>query len=820
MKGMDNFMRKEIIQKANLKYSGINRISEAGLPIGNGRMGTLLWLTGDSIHMQINRCDVFANDGHSRSFALADTDFAHGCAFLDINFPGWGPVFDSETQQELNIYNGEAVIEGKDITVRFQFDMDKDILCVQIDDRRVNAPSSEIHLRTLRGGSQYIPGARPQHHPSLRPNRMSSYIVTGKHLSESQLSLEESFPSLRQIFTEGDFKCESEVALAIFGKKVQSFFPHFTEIISRTEPGSGEYNIFISSSSSFSDSAQDCSSLLNNALSEKTEEIKSRASLWWEQFWKQVPFIAMNSDDGKADRIARDVIYFQYLMACVSRGKFAARFGGLLFMTGGDYRMWGAQFWWHNQSCYYNALVALGMFDLAKAQLEQIWNNRDNYRLAAKQQWGAEGMWIPETVWFNGPVPMDDELADEMRSLYTLEKPWEEHSDNFMQAAVGRNTFESRWNWIEHEKDEFCDRGYGPFGYVVHIFSTTAKVAWLFWQQFCLSMDTKWLADRAYPIIRDTAELYRTLPQLQKGPDGKLHLYHVNNHEPNWDCTDSISEMAAMHGILPIAIRAAEYLDTDLDLREKWGQILSELAPLVTNKTPGAVGGYKEGDPEIWACACEPCKRGKASFYHGDPLCFYDLTTLETPVSDPDISGNSYRHMLALRWGEKEKPTVRVLDKICTIAARQGDKSVFPDLMISQLSVEDPDNDFCDPSGTAHTGVLDNRLTLREGPQAIGAQRLGRVAEGLVHALCSSVPAAPGGKDILHLFAAVPENWNIDFDLPARGGLWIHGIQKNGQIQSVTLKASQSGVFAVKNPWNGIVEEISLAAGEEKNLLK
>ena len=50
--------------------------------------------------------------------------------------------------------------------------------------------------------------------------------------------------------------------------------------------------------------------------------------------------------------------YFLYLMAATSRGKFPPKFNGMLWNTGGDLRAWGAQHWFANLSCYYEALPA------------------------------------------------------------------------------------------------------------------------------------------------------------------------------------------------------------------------------------------------------------------------------------------------------------------------------------------------------------------------------------------------------------------------------------------------------------------------------
>lgn len=66
-------------RKGNLCYKGIGRLSpqtnysedgvlpEDGMPVGTGRMGTLVWLTPNALHMQINRVDVFGMDSSSHS---------------------------------------------------------------------------------------------------------------------------------------------------------------------------------------------------------------------------------------------------------------------------------------------------------------------------------------------------------------------------------------------------------------------------------------------------------------------------------------------------------------------------------------------------------------------------------------------------------------------------------------------------------------------------------------------------------------------------------------------------------------------------------
>ena len=45
---------------ASLIYETPPERAVEGLPIGNGTMGTLVWTTPEAVHLQLNRCDVYA----------------------------------------------------------------------------------------------------------------------------------------------------------------------------------------------------------------------------------------------------------------------------------------------------------------------------------------------------------------------------------------------------------------------------------------------------------------------------------------------------------------------------------------------------------------------------------------------------------------------------------------------------------------------------------------------------------------------------------------------------------------------------------------
>ncbi len=76
---------RAVVSRADLHYAEPATRSEEGMPVGNGRMGSLVWTTPDALKFQINRVDVFGCDAATVSFPEADSDYAGGCGYVDIN---------------------------------------------------------------------------------------------------------------------------------------------------------------------------------------------------------------------------------------------------------------------------------------------------------------------------------------------------------------------------------------------------------------------------------------------------------------------------------------------------------------------------------------------------------------------------------------------------------------------------------------------------------------------------------------------------------------------------------------------------------------
>ena len=87
----------------------------------------------------------------------------------------------------------------------------------------------------------------------------------------------------------------------------------------------------------------------------------------------------------------------------------------------------------------------------ARSDLLDVQQDVRRLRVAAKQQWGSQGIWIPETSFFNGLATLPEISPTEMRELYLMQKPWDQHSEKFEDYAYGMLSHNSRWNWMAQD---------------------------------------------------------------------------------------------------------------------------------------------------------------------------------------------------------------------------------------------------------------------------------------------------------------------------------------------------------------------------------
>ena len=761
---------KSLISKSDLSYDFPTTRSEEGMPVGNGRMGSLVWTTPSALHFQINRIDVFSVGNNTNSFPLAHTTYSNGCGYLDINVSDFGnEAFTGKAfNQHLSVYDGVSTVSGNSITARTLALHDSDVIVTEITDKHTSPSAIEVDLRMLRYVMSY-PGNGIRGIDLM--NQREVYVQTGKHSAMSRLEIRNGRIILVQEFKEGDFYCASAVAVGIAGRKSKASYFNESTVRLSAEPGEGTFTILTSSSSS-SDPDEDVADLaikkLDAVQSKSFDEFLSDNREWWSNYWSKA-FIHLTSPDGIANEVQKNYTYLLYIMASCSRGEYMPRFSGMLWNTSGDMCMWGSQYWWHNQGTYYNGLTPANRPEIMNPVFSTYTKHFESYSRAAQQQWDSKGVWIPETSWFNGLEDLPDNVAKEMRDLYLVRKPWEERSKEFQDYARYKNSLNSRWNWLfmvktkggpvaRNEYTRFEPQM--PFAYVTHIMSSTAKVAYLYWLNYAYYLDKEWLKTDGYPMIKGAAEFYRNFPNLYKGDDGKYHIKYVNNWESRnaWGTEDTPEELSAMVAMFPIAIRASEILGVDKNLRNQWQEILDNLTPIPDSSTPAE---------------------------------YYDICTIGS--EDKELF-NRIRDAYLESNPNPERTRLGKLGRGAVAASNLGLGERLKVLIPNQMGINREEQD-------ARRPTFRNRLALGEGPGAIECERLGLASQALCTALLQSVPPSPGKEPVNYIFPAWPKEWDAQFTLAARNAFLISASMEEGQVEFVEIQSKKGGQCLVKNPW-------------------
>ncbi len=735
------------------------------MPIGTGRMGTLVWTTPSQLRMQINRVDVYANDSATNSFFERHDDYCGGCGYVDIES---GDDFFPESgfRQHLSVYDGLLEIDGRGAKARAVAWPLDDVIAVE-------APASHIRLRMLRPAK----------------------VRTRSHLATSQLHIQGDRIALTQEFREGDYCCKSAVAIAVLGGSVRPEITNESEVQLRTSVA--VVVLLIASAATF-DGKEDVLAAAMRRLDAASDKgfvtLVRETADWWHEFWSR-GFVRLSSADGSAELVQQFYHYFLYLMASSSRGKFPPKFNGMIWSTGGDLRTWGAQHWYANLSCYYEAIPASNRYELMDPVFDMYSGAQANCAVAAQQEWGSQGAYFPETMYFDGLERLPDDIAAEMRELYLLRKPWNQRSVKFIEYSQHRHPHSSRWNWIQ--KAEWIDgrpvdteRGSGPYGPVSHILGTSAKIPYLFWRRYEYTLDVEWLRTRAYPMLKGAAEFYRNFPGLSKEADGKYHIHNVNSNEGIWGARDTDEDLSAMRGVLPAAIRASEILQLDEPLRAEWQELLGNLTPLATSDDPDAIKSPGYTGPRVWTRGRKPVVGGTGQGMLPDgnsmPAWLFDLC-----APDNEVANNTLTAMLR---GEPGPTTsVGLLSKVPMAAATMGRSEAVRFLIPNQLRALPGRRNTPDRPNA----ILPNRMSLREGPQATDAEAPGRASEALHLALLQSKP-------VIHLFPAWPKDWDAEFLLLARGNFLVRSAIRGGRVTIVEIESKAGAECGLRNPWGDV----------------
>ncbi len=752
---------RELVSRADLTFNEPVPRPESGLPVGNGRIGSLVWTAPTALKLQVNHADVFAASGSTRSFTRRHADYCNGCGIVDVDFaeevfPGAGMTSD-RTIQHLSAYDALASVEGKGVAAKVLAWHERDVMAIECRDRRRRPGPVGIVLKMLRP---------PQ-------------VKTFDHTAGSRFVVRDGKIVLVQEFSEGKYFCTSAVAIAVTGRAARAV--PIDEMTMRLDAaaGKGTFTILIACAASFDRNEDVVAAALRQldaAAGLGFAGLLKANQAFWHDFWRK-SFVHAHSDDGLADMVSEYYTYYLYVMGSSSRGNYPPKFNDMIWSVRGDSRAWGAQYWWWNEQMLYRAPMGANHIELMAPLFNMYSSMYQASRTAARQQWGAEGIFITHVSPFDGLEELPEDLAKDLRDFMLDRKTLEQTSEAFQALSRRKHPQCGRWNWV--------GRGSGPYGPIVHTWNDGAKISWLYWQRYEYTLDKEFLRDRAYPMIKGMAEFYRTCPRVVKRDDGKYHVYKTNHSESIWGCQDPMDEMTGMKAMFTLAIQASEILGVDAGLRPPWRDRLENLAPFPVSDHPKAIWNPKwPRQPRCWTTGLLPAV--KVPGYYGGmrPALHYDLWTLETP--DPEMARIA-RNTFPYDWGysnfHRGRPAHGCAETPIT-AAKLG----LPEEVKLML-----------PIHTKMYGLLPNRMCAYEGVHSV--ERLGTCGYALQEALRQSVPPHTGGEHVIRVFPAWPRQWDATFRLLAGGGFLVASAMRTGRIEFVELLSQLGGPCRLRNPW-------------------
>jgi len=746
-----------------------------GIPLGNGKMGTLVWIDGSGSKMEFNfgRPDVFYMGSATTTWSnKSHTDGNSKVGHVDIGFAG--SPFSKTCIQHLHAYDGYESVQGAGVSARIVAWRDRDVFAIEVTDNR-SAPSAiTVDLAKM------MPDA-----------------VRGLYSNTSTQSQQDKMLVLKQVFSEkcstgisvNDFHCASACVVAVQGRTVTATNSQLT-----IPGGQGTFTIYIGSAASMTpadDVVAMATAEVNAALATTFAAIFDSNAAQWHDFWrKSFIYLPATHDQSFDSSFDQHWLYYLYCMNTCQRGKFPINANGGIFNVQDGWQYWGSMYWWFNSSRQTLAPVfeQANHPELADPYFSMLSRQFPRINKAAIQQWGAgkDAIYIQETFSFDGPEVLPDHIAADLKKTLVNNAG---QSAELQKFRTSRSEWESRWSM-----------GGGSSGYHTHLLYNTAEAVQWYWERYEYTKDLAWLRDQAYPMVKGAAELYRTHPLTKLEADGKYHLNNLGWAETyHGGVRDGINDLASVRGIFPVAIQAAKLLRVDAELVPLWQDMLDKLAPYPTNSTPKAMGVLQTAGEPVYAIGI-----GSHTLPGSDHnprmmmVSIFDLVNTESKLTRPEewqIAMNTLASLKVAKGvaanNDGGSPLARFYGEAARIGSSEWVKKCF--VFEQRYWKLTPD---------APTRFLNRiREYNPEGGFALDWQQEATFSEGLSAALLQSGAASPGGTPVIRVFPAWPQDIDASFSLRAKGGFIVTSLMKSGTVDFIKVTSNLGGPCTLRNFW-------------------
>jgi len=375
-----------------------------------------------------------------------------------------------------------------------------------------------------------------------------------------------------------------------------------------------------------------------------------------------------------------------------------------------------------------------------------------------------------------------------------------------------------------------------------------AQIAMDFWMHYQYTDDEEFLRDQAWPVMKEVARFYADL--VVKEHDGRYHIRSTQAYEGSPLFDDTVTDLAMIKALFPVAIEAAQLTGFEGTEVEKWKEIANntvdfQLVPLeadeYTISEDGEMvltGGLGKGKPvqsgKVFAAGRHEGKWVRNRYGNKERDSYYGIPDPElAPVFPAGVIGLADRGSELFRAAVDQ---VRLHPRTIPDKEASGDMTGSKDLCMGWCPY---------PIVLARLGLSEELVTaLREsistwqfycqgfghyGPYHVFTRDASlRWNTNLVRAtdndetfpfpswpfrhfssepmsiVCAAVNEmlVQSHDGVIRLCPAVPPSWNIRFRLAATGGFIVNTEHVDGKISWVSIRSNFGKVCRVVRPWN------------------
>ena len=379
----------KILPKHDLYFGSPINSPTAGLPIGDGDTGSLLWFEKDGLHININKCDLWSDSTNLSEYYCSGkeedlTCIKHGGELVfKFNSPIFDYFYQKEFETRLSLSDATVYINSKTPFSAFSASAFSSALfgvsALKVSMETVEAETAQISLSRWGSRTFWRWYSKQKFAPEIGLEGTFSYA------EGNRLYITQDIGTVK--FCLG--LCLDSVSNTNSSVRVNS---HESRILFDSADNL-DFTLFytVKTGSTLEEAKINCSKALDNAVNYGFDKLYLQHRSEWESFWNK-------SHISISDDYLENLYYiYLYIMNSESRGTYPPHFTSGLWGFEHDYIPW-VYYFHYNMQHMYAPLGASGHNELAKNYYEMRMNGLKAAKLYAENVKHKKGAFVHDVT--------------------------------------------------------------------------------------------------------------------------------------------------------------------------------------------------------------------------------------------------------------------------------------------------------------------------------------------------------------------------------------------------------------------------------------